>query len=79
MVVKNYAKSPKAPDAMYKVGIIMQEKGQADKAKAVFQQVIKQYPTSAAAKQAKKSRRRLTVRKMSPEVSRFDRFLGSFA
>jgi Uncharacterized protein conserved in bacteria len=53
VVVKNYAKSPKAPDAMYKVGIIMQEKGQADKAKAVFQQVIKQYPTSAAAKQAK--------------------------
>ncbi len=66
VVVKNYAKSPKAPDAMYKVGIIMQEKGQADKAKAVFQQVIKQYPTSAAAKQGEKPRRRLTVRKNEP-------------
>lgn len=39
---------------MYKVGVIMQEKGQADKAKAVYQQVIKSYPTSDAAKQAKK-------------------------
>lgn len=54
VVVKNYPKSPKAPDAMYKVGVIMQEKGQADKAKAVYQQVIKQYPTSDAAKQAQK-------------------------
>ncbi len=80
-VVKNYPKSPKAPDAMYKVGVIMQDKGQAAKAKAVYQQVVsKQYPTSAAAKQAQKrlnSMGRLTVRKMSPE-SRFA-ISGSFS
>ena len=40
-VVKNYPKSPKAPDAMFKVGVIMQDKGDTAKAKAVYQQVIK--------------------------------------
>lgn len=53
-VVKNYPKSPKSPDALYKVGVIMQEKGDSAKAKAVFLQVIKQYPNTDAAKQAKK-------------------------
>ncbi len=38
-VVKNYPKSPKAADAMFKVGI-MQDKGDTAKAKAVYQQVI---------------------------------------
>ncbi|MGL9734374.1 MAG: tetratricopeptide repeat protein, partial [Symbiopectobacterium sp.] len=42
--VKNYPKSPKSSEALLKVGVIMQEKGQTDKAKAVYQQVIKQYP-----------------------------------
>ncbi|WP_411572023.1 tetratricopeptide repeat protein [Xenorhabdus nematophila] len=32
----------------------MQEKGQKDKAKAVYQQVVKQYPGSNAAKMAEK-------------------------
>ena len=54
VVVKSYPKSPKSSDAMYKVGVIMQEKGQADKAKAVYSQVIKQYPNTDAAKQAQK-------------------------
>ncbi|PVF11304.1 cell division protein CpoB, partial [Yersinia pestis] len=31
-----------------------QDKGQSDKAKAVYQQVIKQYPNTDAAKQAQK-------------------------
>ncbi|CQR23451.1 tol-pal system protein YbgF [Yersinia enterocolitica] len=39
---------------MFKVGVIMQDKGQSDKAKAVYQQVIKQYPNTDAAKQAQK-------------------------
>jgi hypothetical protein len=39
-VVKNYPKSPKAPDAMFKVGVIMQDKGDTAKAKAVYQQVV---------------------------------------
>ncbi|WP_252861933.1 tetratricopeptide repeat protein, partial [Shigella sonnei] len=38
-VVKNYPKSPKAADAMFKVGVIMQDKGDTAKAKAVYQQV----------------------------------------
>lgn len=53
-VVKNYPTSSKAPDAMYKVGVILQEKNQLSKAKAVYQQVIKAYPDSDAAKLAKK-------------------------
>jgi hypothetical protein len=32
-VVKNYPKSPKAPDAMYKVGVIMQVKATLQKPK----------------------------------------------
>ncbi|MDI5829555.1 hypothetical protein MJN51_34680, partial [Salmonella enterica subsp. enterica serovar Kentucky] len=36
-VVKNYPRSPKAADAMYKVGVIMQDKGDTAKAKAVYQ------------------------------------------
>ncbi|STS89254.1 tol-pal system protein YbgF [Klebsiella variicola] len=42
--VKNYPKSPKAPDAMFKVGVIMQDKGDTAKAKAVYQQVISKFP-----------------------------------
>lgn len=53
-VVKNYPKSPKAADAMYKVGVIMQDKGDAAKAKAVYQQVISKYPGTEGAKQAQK-------------------------
>jgi TolA-binding protein len=52
-VVKNYPKSPKAPDAMFKVGVIMQDKGDTAKAKAVYQQVIK-FPGTDGAKQAQK-------------------------
>jgi len=54
VVVKNYPKSPKSSDAMYKVGVIMQEKGDSDKAKAVFQQVVKLYPNTESAKLAQK-------------------------
>ena len=53
-VVKNYPKSPKASEALYKVGVIMQEKNDTAKAKAVYQQVIKQFPNSESAKQAQK-------------------------
>nr|VXZ87035.1 tol-pal system protein YbgF [Klebsiella pneumoniae] len=51
-VVKNYPKSPKAPDAMFKVGVIMQDKGDTAKAKAVYQQVINKFPGTDGAKQA---------------------------
>ncbi|PLL18238.1 tol-pal system protein YbgF, partial [Klebsiella pneumoniae] len=53
-VVKNYPKSPKAPDAMFKVGVIMQDKGDTAKAKAVYQQVINKFPGTDGAKQAQK-------------------------
>ncbi|MGE9665835.1 tol-pal system protein YbgF, partial [Escherichia coli] len=53
-VVKNFPKSPKAADAMYKVGVIMQDKGDTAKAKAVYQQVITKYPGTDGAKQAQK-------------------------
>ncbi|WP_340278100.1 cell division protein CpoB [Pantoea agglomerans] len=53
-VVKNYPKSPKAAEALLKVGVIMQEKKDTAKAKAVFQQVIKLYPDTESAKQAQK-------------------------
>jgi TolA-binding protein len=52
--VKNYPKSPKAPDAMYKVGVIMQDKGDTAKAKAVNQPVVAKYQGTEGAKQAQK-------------------------
>lgn len=39
---------------MYKVGVIMQDKGDKEKAKAVYQQVITKYPGTDGAKQAQK-------------------------
>ncbi len=53
-VVVKIIQIPKSSEAMFKVGVIMQDKGQSDKAKAVYQQVIKQYPNTDAAKQAQK-------------------------
>ncbi len=46
--MKNYPKSPKAPDAMYKVGVIMQDKGDTAKAKAVYQQVVAKFLVQTA-------------------------------
>ncbi len=39
---------------MFKVGVIMQDKGDTAKAKAVYQQVISKYPGTDGAKQAQK-------------------------
>ncbi|MGP4128964.1 tetratricopeptide repeat protein [Pantoea tagorei] len=46
---------------MLKVGVIMQEKKDTAKAKAVFQQVIKLYPNTDSAKQAQKTSRRAVI------------------
>lgn len=54
LVVKNYSKSSKAPDALLKIGIIMQETNQVNKAKTIYRQVEKLYPNSNASNQAKK-------------------------
>lgn len=60
LVVKNYAKSSKASDALLKIGIIMQETNQIDKAKTIYRQVGKLYPNSDASKQAQKRLLRLS-------------------
>ncbi len=39
---------------MFKVGVIMQDKGDTAKAKAVYQQVISKYPGTDGAKRAQK-------------------------
>lgn len=54
LVVKNYSKSSKAADALLKIGMIMQEQNQIEKAKIVYRQVGKLYPNSGASKQAQK-------------------------
>ncbi|MWP61139.1 tol-pal system protein YbgF [Gilliamella sp. Pas-s25] len=43
-VVKDFPSSPKAADSLYKVGLILLDKGDAKKAKTVFQQVVNKYP-----------------------------------
>ncbi|WP_085246925.1 tol-pal system protein YbgF [Gilliamella mensalis] len=43
-VVKDFPSSPKAADSLYKVGLILLDKGDTKKAKTVFQQVINKYP-----------------------------------
>ena len=53
-VVKNWPKSQKAGESFYKVGLIMQEKGDKAKAKAIYQQVVAKYPGSSGAKLAEK-------------------------
>ncbi|MCJ8167995.1 tol-pal system protein YbgF [Atopomonas sediminilitoris] len=49
LVNQNYASHPKVSDALYKLGVVEQRLGNADKAKAIFQQVAGQYPNSSAA------------------------------
>ena len=39
---------------MFKVGVIMQDKGDTAKAKAVYQQVVSKFPGTEGAKQAQK-------------------------
>ncbi|OCG23057.1 MULTISPECIES: tol-pal system protein YbgF [unclassified Gilliamella] len=43
-VVKDFPSSPKAADSLYKVGLILLDKGETKKAKTVFQQVVNKYP-----------------------------------
>ena len=41
--MKDFPASPKAADSLYKVGVILLDKGDKKNAKAVFQQVINKY------------------------------------
>ncbi|WP_236261813.1 tol-pal system protein YbgF [Pantoea sp. Aalb] len=53
-VVKKYPKSIKASESLLKIGLIMQEKKELIKAKAVYKQIIKNFPDTNSAKQARK-------------------------
>jgi len=58
-VVTSYPNSTKVPFALYNRGVALSRLGQTDMAKKLFQQVIEQYPVSAAADQAKIDLQRL--------------------
>jgi TolA-binding protein len=57
-VAGNYPNSPKAPDALLKVGYSLAAMKEMDKANAIFESLIKSYPSSPA---AAKARERLTA------------------
>ena len=51
-VVKNYTRSYKVADSLYKLGLVYARYGQQDKAQLTMQELIDKYPKSAAAKLA---------------------------
>lgn len=51
-LVERFPQHSKASDALYKLGLSLQELGQADQAKARMRQVVEQFPTSSSAKLA---------------------------
>ncbi len=53
-IVQNYPNHAKVPASLYKLGTIYDVKGQKQKAEALFNQVIKQYPSSTAAQLAQR-------------------------
>lgn len=52
-LLEKFASSPKVPDALLKTGIIQQEQKKNDAAKAAYNRVIKEFPNSSAAIQAR--------------------------
>lgn len=53
IIVDNYPQSPKAADALLKLGMINQRMGDAAKAKQWFERLVKEYPDSKSARSAK--------------------------
>ncbi|MDE2090128.1 MAG: tol-pal system protein YbgF [Gammaproteobacteria bacterium] len=51
-VVNQYPDSPKAPDAMLKIGYVQSALGERAKARATFRQVVSRYPNTTAARLA---------------------------
>ncbi|AZZ97758.1 tol-pal system protein YbgF [Pseudoalteromonas sp. R3] len=51
-VVDQFADSNKRPDAMLKLGTLLQKTGQSAQAKTLFENLIKEYPSTTAAKLA---------------------------
>ena len=52
-LLEKFGSSPKVPDALLKTGIIQQEQKKTDAAKAAYNRVIKEFPNSSAAIQAR--------------------------
>ena len=52
-LLEKFGSSPKVPDALLKTGIIQQEQKRNDAAKAAYNRVIKEFPNSSAAIQAR--------------------------
>ncbi len=52
-LLQKFPASPKVPDALLKSGAILQNQGQKDQARAAFNQILKAYPSSSAATQAR--------------------------
>lgn len=53
-IIQNYPSHTKVPASLYKLGTIYDMKGQKQKAQILFDQVVKQYPTSTAAQLAQR-------------------------
>lgn len=52
-LLEKFASSPKVPDALLKTGIIQQEQKKTDAAKGAYNRVVKEFPNSSAAIQAR--------------------------
>lgn len=58
-VLKDHPDSDKAPDALLKVGYVLQELGEGDQARQTLMDVIKRYPNTRAARSAEERLARL--------------------
>jgi TolA-binding protein len=58
-VIVGYAKTARAPEAIYKRGLAFENLGQVERARESYELVMKTYPDSEAARLAKQSIARL--------------------
>jgi tol-pal system protein YbgF len=52
-VVQDYGESPRAPTALYRLGLIAEQKGDLDRARVYYERVVTGYPQSDAAELAR--------------------------
>lgn len=53
IVPQRYANSPRAPTALYRIGLILEQEGDLDRAKVYYERVVLGYPNSDAAELAR--------------------------
>lgn len=53
-VVEDFPQGNKVPDALFEIGQCLAEGGEASQAEAVFEELVRLYPTTAAAELARK-------------------------